>query len=169
AVTYGAGPTAIALRPRGTFVVRTSHPRLRAAGVWLATDSVRTDGTGGATLTLAVPGPERLRALACGGDGRESADRGVVVVALLDSAAQAPAADVPVRLVAATPSVARAGTRTVVRSGGVRMDGRTDGRGRVVFCDVSTRGALTLVRGEGENATRRALELPAHGVLLLTW
>jgi hypothetical protein len=169
-VTDSAGRATLALRVRGTLAVRAAHPRLRAAGVGLAPDSVRTDADGAATYAVAVPGPERLRALACGANAdATTAERGVVAGVLLDSAGAAPAADLPVRLDVAALSVARAGTRTAVRRGGVQLSGRTDAQGRFAFCGVSTRGALTLVRGEGPNATRRALELPAHGVLLLTW
>ena len=58
---------------------------------------------------------------------------------------------------------------TAVRRGGVQLSARTDADGRFAFCGVPAGAALTLVRGEGQNAARRALALPAHGVLLLTW
>ena len=168
AVTDGAGRAAIVLRRRGTLAVRAVHPRLRAAGVGLAPDSVRTDSAGAAALALAVPGPERMRTLACGAD-TATADRGVVAGVLLDTTGAVSAAEVPVRLEVATPTLARAGMRTRVRRGGVQLSARTDAHGRFAFCGVPMAGAPTLVRGEGQNAARRALELPAHGVLLLTW
>jgi hypothetical protein len=169
AVTDSAGRAALALRRRGTLAIRAAHPRLRAAGVGLAPDSVRTDAAGAAAFVVAVPGPERLRALACGAAAAAAADRGVVAGLLLDAAGAAPAADVPVRLDVAALAVARAGTRTAVRRGGVQLSARTDADGRFAFCGVPGHAALSLARGEGRNAARRALELPAHGVLLLTW
>ena len=168
AVTDSAGRVAIVLRRGGTLAVRAVHQRLRAAGLGLAPDSVRTEAAGTTAFAVAVPGPERMRALACGA-GASTADRGVVAGVLLDTTGAASAAEVPVRLDVAAPMVARAGTRTTVRRGGVQLHARTDAHGRFAFCSVPTFGPLTLVRGEGQDAARRALELPAHGVLLLTW
>lgn len=66
--------------PRGTYLAGYFHPTLDALGIEAPTFRVLVQGDSVARLDLAIPGPQRMRALLCGAPAADDSTGGIVGV-----------------------------------------------------------------------------------------